>query len=461
MSDLEETSELMGIITNSGVLVEEQISPNISITPEGFLLAENAIIARTGSQDYTKNEIPNSEPDNNGMIKAVRTPDEVFRPETIASFEAAPITIEHPREMISSKNWKYYSVGTTHNVRQDGSYLKADLLITDERAIREIQQNGLKKLSCGYMSKLVDISPGIVKQTYIRGNHIALTSNPRGGDICSIQDSITDTSTIINNIESKKGIKMAKVKQTIKDRLLSAIGLLDSEDLEKESDVPEEQEKVEDACDMKDEISETNQAEIEHEQLENEIGSDIKQVLETVIARLDKLEQMNLSEIESEKVEDSEEDTDESNNTSEVTEEEGYVEGTKDSDEAEGEYPIADSFKTIRSKAEILVPGIQLSVPIMDANSSEYKGAIINCKKQILEQFYLKDSGKQIMDSILKGRTINKLHTDALDILFESISTIKATKNNSVVRPTQLTDSVNQIDPIAEINRIHNELNKK
>lgn len=432
----------MGFISDSGILAVEQVSPNISLTGSGFLLCSNVVVARTGLQEYTTKEIP-VQPGPDGSVKAIRTFAEVFRPESMASFEGTPVTIEHPMEMVTSLNWKRYAVGVVQNVRQQGSFLCADLLITDEQAIIKVQDQGLRYLSCGYHSKLEDNGDGTVEQQYIRGNHVAIVQNPRGGPVCAIQDSIT-TQPIINKEESLKGNQMSEEKLTLKDKFMQLIGLLDAEGTE----LPEIEE---DMCDA----TEGNIEEIEHENEETNIEESIEEALKMCIARLDKLEAMNVQEIAYEEVEDSIEEEVTDSDPEEAKEANEEIED----EDAEGEYPIADSFTAVKSKAEILVPGMKLSVPVMDAKSSGYRGAIFDCKKQALNKLYATDSGKDMLDSILKGRTINKLTTDALDILFDSVAIVKASKNNSVVRPSQITDST-AVDKIAAINRIHKELNK-
>ncbi|RYE53156.1 MAG: DUF2213 domain-containing protein, partial [Sphingobacteriales bacterium] len=52
------------------------------------------------------------------IVRVERTGDEVFRAETIASFEAKPITLDHPVDFVTPKTWKTLAVGTAQNVRR-------------------------------------------------------------------------------------------------------------------------------------------------------------------------------------------------------------------------------------------------------------------------------------------------------------------------------------------------------
>ena len=129
-----------------------KISENIKETPEGFLLCLGVPICRTGWQEYGYGETPIKTGDD-GKVWIHRDPEEVFRPQTIASFNAKSITIKHPDDFVAPENWKELTCGIAQNIRKadetdgDGEeMLLADLLITDEIAIGLIK-NGLREVS--------------------------------------------------------------------------------------------------------------------------------------------------------------------------------------------------------------------------------------------------------------------------------------------------------------------------
>jgi hypothetical protein len=170
-----------------------------TMTPEGFLLCEGVRIARTGNQKYAASELtdqqtgkPAVEPGPDGTVIIGREPSEVFRDETIQSFEGKPVTVEHPIKFVDPSNWKHVAVGTTHNVRQgegdDEDYLVADLLITDEAAIDHVNRD-MPEISCGYDSEYEQTQTGRGLQKNIVGNHVALVDRGRAGPRCSIRDS--------------------------------------------------------------------------------------------------------------------------------------------------------------------------------------------------------------------------------------------------------------------------------
>lgn len=160
-----------------------------SLTPEGFLLCEGVSIARTGTQVYSETELPLDA--KNGIIKIERTPEEVFRKETIASFEGKPVTVEHPNDFVSPETWKQLAVGSIQNVHKgegiNEGFLMADLLITDKKAIEYVNRD-LPELSCGYDSDYEQPEAGRGIQRNIVGNHVALVERGRAGPRCAIND---------------------------------------------------------------------------------------------------------------------------------------------------------------------------------------------------------------------------------------------------------------------------------
>lgn len=173
----------------------QDLSANQSRTPEGYLLCANVPIARTGEQLYACTEVP-IEPTPSGMIRILRDPEQVFRPETIASFEGKPATLKHPDDKVDPANWREVAVGTATNVRRgsgiEDDYLFADLLITDAEAIEAIEAARSKgtpmQVSCGYDAEYEQVEPGVGRQLNIVGNHVALVERGRAGSRCAIKD---------------------------------------------------------------------------------------------------------------------------------------------------------------------------------------------------------------------------------------------------------------------------------
>jgi hypothetical protein len=172
----------------------ETISPNISKTAEGYLVCANVPIARVGPLNYAAGEIE-------GFIDATvaeRAADDLFDPDTIASFEGKPVTVGHPRDrnggivFVDVDNWQLYSRGHAANVRPDreNGHLLADLVLTTGEAQQYVDA-GIREVSAGYDAEYEEFEPGKARQKNIRGNHIAIVLKGRCGAECAIIDEET------------------------------------------------------------------------------------------------------------------------------------------------------------------------------------------------------------------------------------------------------------------------------
>lgn len=161
------------------------------VSEEGFMSAR-VRFARTGVQMYRGSEVgmPNMP-----VVRVYRPPEEVFHPDTMASFAMKPITNGHPPEMVKPENWKRYSVGVAgERITQDGDHLIAPIVISDAKAIADMNA-GRSELSAGYRA-LITLENGTTPQGEhydavqrgIRGNHIALVDAGRCGVTCRIGD---------------------------------------------------------------------------------------------------------------------------------------------------------------------------------------------------------------------------------------------------------------------------------
>jgi len=176
----------------------ERLSDNRQITPEGFLVCIGTPIARTGMQLYQAGEVP-IEPGGDGMIRVDRTPEEVFRPETIASGQGKPLVNEHPEingEIIdvSPDNWRQFLVGAIINPRQgEGIYddaILGDLVWYDPEVIELINSGRKREISLGYDASYHETGPGRAEQRGIIINHGALVEQGRCGPMCAVRDRI-------------------------------------------------------------------------------------------------------------------------------------------------------------------------------------------------------------------------------------------------------------------------------
>lgn len=174
-------------------LTTEKISPLKEKTPEGYLLCRDVPISRVGSFEYSAAEV--GLPNIGHAVQLWRPEEQIFNPETIASFEAKPVVIGHAR-FADPDNWREIAVGTTQNVRRGegdkSDFLLADLLLTDRKAIEAVETGELKEVSCGYDADTQETPEGI-EQIGIVGNHVALVVSARCSG-CKIGDGSMTTS---------------------------------------------------------------------------------------------------------------------------------------------------------------------------------------------------------------------------------------------------------------------------
>lgn len=120
-------------------------------TPAGFLRAP-AVLTRVGVFEYRRAD--------GSVRRELRLPEEVFRPDSLASIGLAPITDDHPAEgFVTPENAKDLTVGHLgEDVRRDGDVVRATALIMDGEAIAKVKA-GRRQLSLGYICEL-DPTPG-------------------------------------------------------------------------------------------------------------------------------------------------------------------------------------------------------------------------------------------------------------------------------------------------------------
>ncbi|QHH95424.1 DUF2213 domain-containing protein [Acinetobacter gyllenbergii] len=169
-----------------------------SFTKEGYLKCVNVRLAKAPQvRQYQAYEFSNLEGFTPDQTINVYTPsDELFKPETVKSFNGVDVTDYHPpKNEINASNWKDYHIGYCENVRQEGDYLVGDLLIKDKISIDLIQSNERIEMSLGYAAILVleqgtapDGTPYQAKFINFNGDHMALVKYGRCGGDCRIGD---------------------------------------------------------------------------------------------------------------------------------------------------------------------------------------------------------------------------------------------------------------------------------
>jgi hypothetical protein len=179
----------------------DRISAHRGYTPEGYLICYGVPVARTGTQTYKAEEIDKDGKLNlSGLVDVYRSPDEVFKPASIISFEGKSVVSPHPPQFLDSGNDNLYSKGHGQNFRA-GSHpetgapvLLADLVIKDQTLAHLIEEGHRVEISAGYRYDLdrIDNEYDVrakFSQKNIMGNHIAIVPTGRAGSDIRVLDS--------------------------------------------------------------------------------------------------------------------------------------------------------------------------------------------------------------------------------------------------------------------------------
>ncbi|WP_232734899.1 DUF2213 domain-containing protein [Achromobacter ruhlandii] len=375
----------------------EKLGEKQELTNEGFLLCRDVPIARIGELLYADGEVPvEATPD--GLIKINRSPEEVFRPETIASFEGKPVTLDHPDDFITPETWRQLAVGTVQNVRQgqgiENDYLFADLLITDAQAIEDIR-SGLREVSCGYEADYEQVEPGRGEQRNIIGNHVALVERGRCGPRCAIGDK-----------------EPSMKKKTLVQRLWGAFGTRDAAAM---TEAMEELETMDESEEKKDEKETKDESE---EKVDNDLDRDI-------LARMDRLESLIAKLVGGTTDEEKKDEEDETKDTILNAEE------AEHNTEAKGEAYTGDSLRKLAERAEILAPGFKL--PTFDAAKGMTADAACACQRKALQNAYDTEAGRKAIDPFLAGKTADfaSMKADQVASIFAGAAEVRRTQNNA------------------------------
>ena len=172
---------------------------------------------------------PYLQPDGS-IRKELRLPDEVFRADSMATFEDAPLTNGHPppgQRRLTAKNARKFSVGHVRDIRQDGGTMVAKIMITDAKAIADAE-SGKRQLSNGYRCDLeltsgstqgIDGIPDGLRydaiQRNIQGNHVAIVSKGRAGESSALRLDHDDAIQVDDDYRPRNNKPGARTMETM------------------------------------------------------------------------------------------------------------------------------------------------------------------------------------------------------------------------------------------------------
>lgn len=171
------------------------------ITSQGFLVAD-ANLTRSGVFDYHED---------GKLIRELRSPEEVFKKESMDSLKFAPLTKFHPKQMVDTGNAKTVQIGMIgENIVKRGDFVGGKVIVTDKKEIEEILDKWDRgediELSMGYDAEVVDVSGEHHKdgayskmQTNIKYNHGSIVPKGRAGrEVKLIMDAEEEASSFLD-----------------------------------------------------------------------------------------------------------------------------------------------------------------------------------------------------------------------------------------------------------------------
>lgn len=140
-------------------------------TSQGFIRVDGRL-TRVGVLDYLRAD---------GTIqRELRSPEEIFKADSLESLEGAPVTDMHPSAMVDSNNAQALGRGFVRSVRRDGNFVAAELVIQAADLIAKIDAGERAEISCGYSCEYLP-TPGVWEgqrydgiQTNVVYNHTAV-----------------------------------------------------------------------------------------------------------------------------------------------------------------------------------------------------------------------------------------------------------------------------------------------
>lgn len=421
-------------------------------TPEGYLVCLGVAIARTGEMTYGAGETP-IEPGKDGVVSIHREADEVFRPETMASFEGKALTIMHPSDFVTPENWKSLAKGIIQNVRQgkgaEATDLIADILIMDAEAIALVK-NGLREVSCGYEAEYFETGEGEGVQKNIIGNHLALVDEGRAGEAYAINDHKGKESKM------KLADKIKAIFAKAQDEALKVAATTDAEEEKPKEEKAKDDEMqqmggydalIKAVKDLDEKVSAMSPKGKDASTQPNqssaaEIVAKDDEAPSGLEERLAKCEAMLAKLMERESKED-EVSMDAEGHEGEVISdeesgEEGEMVGDEDSEE-EGEESEDDAYcdtADAKSRIEILAPG------------KIFKGK--DAKAKALKAAYATTDGKTVIDQFTAGKAPDLKNQKFVDTLFVAASEVLKVKRSSELSKTKTHDFQSDVETKGE-----------
>jgi uncharacterized protein len=195
------------------------------VSPEGFI-RDKPVITRAGIFTYRQKD--------GRTIKEYRSPEEVFKSDSLATLAGVPITDGH-RGMVNSDNPNGILGAVLGPGEQDGDNVVAGIIIHNPKKLGK-----RRELSLGYHADILD-TPGVTSdghnydsiQTNIRYNHLAVVEKGRAGNArlrLDASDGVNGTFEEDEVAEPKMVIvKIDDIEYTVSPEVARHVGKLQEE----------------------------------------------------------------------------------------------------------------------------------------------------------------------------------------------------------------------------------------
>jgi hypothetical protein len=413
------------------ILTVERLGPRRELMKNGNLVCYDVPVSRVGTMLYGVGEVPVQPDPGSHRIYVQRTADELFDPETVASFYGAAVTIGHPPghlypEGVTPDNFKELAVGYAVNPRPgrdgDEDVLLADLIITRRDAIKAITQDRKNEVSAGYDATYETVRPGVGRQSRIIANHIALVDKGRCGPRCAIGDHDPNQQQEHDMPAANQGGDRRRIRVDDVDyeevpsrRRVSVADEDDERDTHIHVHVPA---LTNDAAPKAKDKDEDDDRIAKLETTVDSLAGTVTTLSESMRSFMSSGRKTN----DEETLTDEEKEAERKRLEAEARAKQGKTEDSA---------ALAASWQELASKAEILVPGFQM--PTFDAAAQRQLtvDAMCGARKKALAEFAKDDANKALVTAIVGDASVADMDCAAAAVLFNAAAAAKATANNT------------------------------
>lgn len=154
-----------------------------------FLVAYDVAIAKTGIQQYTREEIGDTTGDPKQLVNVYRDPSTFKDEKLLETFNGIPIVYRHPDNgKVDNNNFRDFVVGSVSGVYfKNGDLFAKKLTIIDKEAIVNVLSKQTNELSIGFRGTIEKSNgtfngvPYEFKEDVIHANHLALCETGKAG----------------------------------------------------------------------------------------------------------------------------------------------------------------------------------------------------------------------------------------------------------------------------------------